>query len=156
MLLHIRSGETYPITFLLLQPYDVEDHMQDWDAAFDWSIYFGQPGFEVYKMVVTGNDVIQGVIAIERKSDHVYIHLIESAPHNRYDTQFKYVGLHLVAFACKRSVDLGHDGFVALRSKTHPRLMQYYMNLVGATHISGGNMVIDESVAKRLIMLYLS
>lgn len=103
----------YPITFLLLQPYDVEDHMQDWDAAFDWSIYFGQPGFEVYKMVVTGNDVIQGVIAIERKSDHVYIHLIESAPHNRYDKQFKYVGLHLVHLLVSEVLTL--DMMVLLR-----------------------------------------
>lgn len=156
MLLHIRSGETYPVTFLLLQPYDVEDHMQDWDEAFDWSIYFGQPGIEVYKMIVTGNDDIQGAIALERKADHVYVHLIESAPGNRFDKVFDLVGEHMIAFACKRSKDLGYDGFVAFRSKTKRSLMSFYMYNCGAQHIGGGNMVIIEPVAERLIMLYLS
>jgi len=156
VLLHSMSNESYPVSFLLLQPYDVVNHMHNWDEAFDWSVYFGKPGFEVYKMVVTGNDEIQGAIALERKGDHVYIHLIEGAPHNRLDKIFKYVGLHLIAFSCKRSMELGYDGFVALRSKTHPRLMYYYTHVVGAMHIGGGNMIIDESVAKRLIMLYLS
>ncbi|NHN33341.1 hypothetical protein [Paenibacillus agricola] len=153
MLLHNDSGESYPVSFLSLQPYDVETQMLDWEKAFDWKIYFGRPHFEVYKMVVSGNDILQGAIALERKEDHIYVHLIESAPRNRFDKVFKYVGLNLIAFACKRSMDLGYGGFVSLHSKT--RLISYYQRNMFAQHIGGGTMIITESSAKRLVMLYL-
>ncbi|SED10304.1 hypothetical protein [Paenibacillus sp. GP183] len=156
MLLHVKSHELYPVSFLSLQPYDVKQQIHNWDEAFDWTVYFGQPGVEVYKMLITGNDVIQGAIALERKEDHVYIHLIESAPNNRYDKEFDLIGEHLVAFACKRSMDIGYDGLVAFRSKTRPRLLAYYIRDIHAQHIGGGHMIISESVAEELIMLYLS
>ncbi len=154
MLLHFRSGETYPVSFLALQPYDIEDQMQDWNDSFDWTVYFGHRGVEVYKMVIRGNDVIQGVIALERKEDHVWVHLIESLPDER--KEFDLIGEHLLAIACKRSMELGLDGVVAFQSKTRSRLMMYYINDVGAAHFGGGLMVIEEPVAKRLVMLYLS
>jgi hypothetical protein len=88
-----------------------------------------------------------------RKEDHVYIHLIESAPRNLFDKVFDFVGEHLTAFACKRSMDAGYDGFVALHSKT--RLTSYYQKNMLAQHIGGGNMIITESSAERLVMLYL-
>lgn len=153
MLLHIRSREEYPIAFLPLHPHDM-NQLQDWNEAFDWSIYFGKARVEVYKMVLRGNDVIQGVIALERKEDHIWVHLIESIPEQR--KEFKRIGLHLLALACKRSIELGFEGAVALQSKTSPKLMQYYSRVIGATHIGGGLFIIDETVAERLIMLYLS
>lgn len=130
--------------------------MPGWDKTFDWTVYFEQLGFEVYKMIVAGNDVIQGALALERKEDHVYVHLIESAPHNRHDKVFDYIGEHLIAFACNRSMDLGFDGCIAFQSKTKQRLMWHYINDLGARHLGGGYMIISESVAERLIMLYLS
>ena len=154
MLLHLHSNESYPVSFLLLQPYDVRA-MSHWDEAFDWSVYFGKPRIEAYKMVVTGNDEIQGAIALERRHDHVYIHLIESAPHNRrIDKVFDYIGEHLIAFGCKRSMDLGQDGFVAFQAKT--KLISYYERNMQAQHIRNGYMIISDTVAKRLIMLYLT
>src|SRR5690606_3254765 len=81
VLLHIRSGEIYPVSFLALQPYDIENQMCDWENGFDWSIYFDQRGIEVYKIVIHGNAVIQGAIALEQKEDHVWVHLVESIPH---------------------------------------------------------------------------
>ncbi|MEF3309354.1 hypothetical protein PV433_10620 [Paenibacillus sp. GYB004] len=154
MLLHIRSGETYPVSFLALQPYDIELHMSDWNDAFNWRFYFSQRGVEVYKMVVTGDDVIQGAIALERKEDHVWVHLIEGIPNKR--KEFDLIGEHLMAFACKRSMDLGHEGAVAFQSKIKQRLMLFYSNAVGASHFGGGLMIISEAVAERLVMLYLS
>ncbi|QQZ64575.1 hypothetical protein JI735_34675 (plasmid) [Paenibacillus sonchi] len=154
MLLHISSGEKYPISFLALQPYDIEDQMHDWEKGFDWSVYFGQRGIEVYKMVVRGNDVIQGAIALECKEDHVWVHLIESVPSER--KEFDLIGEHLMSFACKRSMELDFEGAVAFQSKKKQRLMQYYVDVIGASHISGGLMVIDEPVAEHLVMLYLS
>lgn len=152
MLLHNRSGETYPVSFLTLQPYDIQHQMHDWEQGFDWSIYFSQREIEVYKMVICGNAVIQGAISFEGKEDHVWVHLIESIPPQR--KEFSGVGLHLLAFACKRSSELGFGGAVALQSKIKPRLIHYYTSIVGASHFGGGLIIVDETVAKRFIMLY--
>lgn len=153
MLLHISSGETYPVSFLALQPYDL-NQMQDWNEAFDWSIYFGDQSIDVYKMVIRGHNVIQGAVALERREDHVFVHLVESLPNARKELDF--IGEHLIAFACKRSVEMGRDGFVMLHSKTNAGLISYYVNNIGARHLGGGHMIISDDVAKRLIMLYLS
>lgn len=85
LLVHIKSGELYPVNFLPLHPYDLQGDMAKGEDAFDWNIYFGFRNVELYKLVIQGNDVMQGAIALERREDHVYIHLIESAPHNRFD-----------------------------------------------------------------------
>lgn len=105
-------------------------------------------------MVIRGNAVIQGAIALERREDHVWVQLIESIPKQR--KEFSWIGLHLLAFACKRSCELGFEGAVALQSKMRPTLIQYYTNVVGASHFGGGLIVINEAVAKQLTMLYLS
>ncbi|MFS0841313.1 hypothetical protein [Paenibacillus sp. 1P03SA] len=154
MLFHRILKESFPVSFLQLHPYDVLENMKEWDNAFNWTVYFGLTGFEVYKMVIKGNDDIQGAIALERKEDHVFVHLIESAPRNRFDKVFERVGLNLVAFACKRSKELGHEGFVLFQSKT--KLIQYYEKNMFAQHIGGGNMIISDVAANRLIELYLT
>lgn len=90
-----------------------------WEKEFDWMIYFHRPNHEVYKMVIPGNDEIQGAVALEPRREHVFVHLVESAPHNRQpDQEFMLVGLHLFAYACQRSVELGFEGFVSLVAKT--------------------------------------
>ncbi|QUL54122.1 hypothetical protein KDC22_27915 [Paenibacillus tritici] len=153
MLIHIRSGETYPISFHILQPHDIMDQMYDWEDNFDWSVYFGQHGITVYKMVIHGDDVIQGAIALERREDHVWVHLIESIPRAR--KEFDLIGEHLMAFACKCSMEIGFEGAVAFQSKLKAPLIQYYMDVIGARRITSNVMLIDESVAERLVMLYL-
>lgn len=133
---------------------DIDEQMQDWIEAFDWTVYFDYRNVEVYKMVVRGNGVIQGAIALEIKEDHVWIHLIESIPKKR--KELDCIGEHLIAFACKRSMELGFEGAVAFQSKTNKKLMSYYMRVIKAQHLGGGLMIIDESAAERLVMLYLS
>jgi hypothetical protein len=63
------------------------------------------PERDVYKLTITNNqNIIQGLISLEVKPDHVYMHLIESAPFN-FGKQKTYLGVsgNLVAFACKLS-----------------------------------------------------
>lgn len=153
MLLHVKSGELYQVDFHPLQPVDIKQGMRGWEKSFNWSIYFGYRNVELYKLVIQGNDEIQGAIALERKADHVYVHLIEGAPHNRFHKVFDFVGETLVAFACQRSYDFGFEGFVALDAKTH--LIAYYARNMLAMHIGGGRMIINEANARKLIMLYL-
>ena len=75
---------------------------------------------ETYKLVINDNPkIIQGLISLSDIGDHIYMHLIESAKFNK-GKQKIYTGVpgNLVAFACKRSFDLGYDGFLAFDAKT--------------------------------------
>ena len=70
------------------------------------------PARDVYKLTIVGNPtVIQGVISLEIKSDHVFLHLVENAPFNKGKSKV-YSGVpgNLVAFACKLSFQRGHEG----------------------------------------------
>ncbi|MBD3921550.1 hypothetical protein H8B09_22470 [Paenibacillus sp. PR3] len=112
----------------------------------------------MFKMVIRGDDEIQGCIALEIKEDHIFVHLIESAPHNFKGKMFDLIGEHLLGFACKISEELGYEGAVAFQSKTGPKslpLMRYYVgHRIRADHLGHGYMIIDGSSAKRLIMIY--
>lgn len=47
-----------------------------------------QPEREVYKLTIVNNQqIIQELISLEVKPDHVYMHLVESAPFNKGKTK---------------------------------------------------------------------
>jgi len=113
-----------------------------------------QPERDVYKLTIVNNQsVIQGLVSLEVKSDHVYMHLVESAPFNKGKTKV-YAGVpgNLVAFACKLAFQRGHEGNVSFFSKT--QLVQHYIDSLGATHIGGRIMIIDTNAALKLINKY--
>ena len=121
---------------------------------FDWKFEFKQPERDVYKLnIVNNQSVIQGLISLEIKSDHVYMHLVESAPFNKGKTKI-YAGVpgNLVAFACKLSFQRGHEGNVSFLSKT--QLVQHYIDTLGAVHFGGRVMIIDTNAALKLINKY--
>ena len=113
-----------------------------------------QPEREVYKLTIVNNQqTIQGLISLEIKPDHVYMHLVESAPFNKGKTKM-YAGVpgNLVAFACKLSFQRGHEGNVSFFSKT--QLVQHYIDSLGAMHVGGRIMIIDTIAALKLIDKY--
>ena len=121
---------------------------------FNWQDEFKEPAREVYKLNITGNsNIVQGLISLEVKTDHVYIHLIESAPFNKSKTKV-YSGVpgNLVAFACKLSFQRGHEGNVAFLSKT--QLVEHYKKSLGAFHFGGRVMIIETNAALKLINKY--
>jgi hypothetical protein len=87
------------------------------------------------------------------KSDHVYMYLLESAQFNIGRNKI-YEGIpgNLVAFACKLSFQRGGEGFVSFESKI--KLIDHYVNSLGAFHFGGQLMVIDTIGAKRLVDKY--
>ncbi len=108
----------------------------------------------MYKLTITNNtNIIQGLVSLKIMSDHVYIHLIESAPFNigKHKTYFGVPG-NLVAFACKLSFQRGGGGYVSFNSKT--RLIAHYIQSLGAVHAGGHLMIITSEVALRLIDKY--
>lgn len=123
---------------------------------FDWKFEYKQPEREVYKLTIVNNQqVTQGLISLEIKPDHVYMHLVESAPFNKGKTKV-YAGVpgNLVAFACKLSFQRGHEGNVSFFSKT--QLVQHYIDSLGAMHVGGRIMIIDTIAALKLIDKYFS
>jgi hypothetical protein len=81
--------------------------------------------------------------------------LIESAPFNYGKSKMHYgVPGNLVAFACKRSFELGFDGFVAFTAKS--ALIDHYVKTLGAVPIGGQRMAIEEKQAIELIKRYFN
>ncbi|MEI6753633.1 MAG: hypothetical protein WCK78_10740 [Paludibacter sp.] len=109
---------------------------------------------DVYKLTIVNNPhIIQGLISLEVKFDHVFIHLVESAPFNKGKSKV-YSGVpgNLVAFACKLSFQRGHEGNVSFISKT--QLVEHYEKTLGAFHFGGRVMIIETNAALKLINKY--
>lgn len=122
--------------------------------VFDWKLEFRAPKNEVYKLSTVNNPtIIQGLLSIEDKDDHIFMHLIESAKFNKGKDKI-YLGVpgNLVAFACKVSHDKGYDGYVAFDSKTV--LIEHYRQTLGATHLIRQRMFVDPIAAHKLISRY--
>ncbi len=122
--------------------------------AFDWKKEAKAPDRDVYKLTIVNNlSVIQGLISLKVQSDHVFLHLIESAPFNK-GNQKVYAGVpgNLVAYACKLSFQRGCDGYVMFIAKT--KLIDHYTKVLGATHIGAQRMVINTTAALKLTDKY--
>lgn len=123
---------------------------------FNWRQELGFPERDVFKLTTVNNEnIVQGLISLEVKFDHVYMHLVESSPFNKGKEKI-YAGVpgNLVAFACKLSFQRGHEGNVAFISKT--QLIDHYVESLGAVHFGGRLMIIDTNAALRLINRYYS
>ncbi len=147
------TGDTFPTRLLRLQPNDAALlALQKWQ--FDWTIELQDPSREVYALTTLENpDVLQGLISIVDRSDHIFIPLIESAPFNiGHEKEFIGVPSNLVAYACYRSRKCGYEGVVAFVSKS--RLIEHYEKTLGAKRFVGNRMFIEQEPANRLIESY--
>jgi len=150
------TGDSFPTDIILISASDLKNISKKSNWAFDWKAEFKRPERDVYKLTIVNNQsIIQGLISLEIKFDHVYIHLIENAPFNKGKSKI-YIGVpgNLVAFACKLSFQRGHEGNVSFISKT--QLVQHYIDTLGALHFGGRVMIIDTNAALKLINKYFS
>lgn len=125
---------------------------QDWQ--FDWRSELKTANKEIYKLTTVNNPtIVQGLICIEDKDDHIFMHLIESAKFNRGKEKV-YLGVpgNLIAYACKVSVDKGYRGFLAFDAKSS--LIKHYQQTLNATHFRGLRMFIEPGAAAKLILQY--
>ena len=121
------------------------------DWQFDWAKEIKDKTKEVYKLTTVNNPtIIQGLLSIEDKQDHIFMHLIESSKFNKGKDKI-YLGVpgNLVAYACKVAVDKGYQGFLAFDAKT--ALIKHYQESLYATHFRGLRMFIETNAALRLI-----
>ena len=124
------------------------------DWQFNWHKELKDETKEVYKLTTANNPtIIQGLLSIEDKSDHIFMHLIESSKFNKGKEKV-YLGVpgNLVAYACKVSVDNGYEGFLAFDAKT--AMIEHYEQSLFATHFRGLRMFIETGAALKLISQY--
>lgn len=121
---------------------------------FDWSIPH-QNGYEVYELMLEGDDEVQGMIALKHIRNQYYTHvdIVEAAPNNVGENgKYKGVGAHLFAIACKQSWDAGNEGYVQFTAKTD--LVEHYKSMLHANSIDERALYIDSYGAIELIHKY--
>ncbi|MDO8929596.1 MAG: hypothetical protein Q7W54_11495 [Bacteroidota bacterium] len=148
------SGDSFRTEISLVTKADLKTITKSRGWFFNWKYELNQPDREVYKVTIIDNsDIVQGLMSLTIKPDHVYMYLLESAPFN-FGKNKLYEGVpgNLVAFACKLSFQRGGEGFVSFESKTN--LIDHYVKTLGAYHFGGHLMVIDTIASKKLVDKY--
>jgi hypothetical protein len=150
---NVVSGDIFDTDVIQLFSKDTRQiNKTDWQ--FNWQGQLKLVDREVYKLVIKDNvKIIQGLISLSDRGDHIYMHLIESAKFNKGKTKI-YAGVpgNLVAFACKLAFAKGYDGYLAFDAKTV--LVKHYQETLFATHFRGTKMMIETPAANRLIKQY--
>jgi hypothetical protein len=94
------TGEVFDTEVLRLTVKDASQiKKSDWQ--FQWAQEIIDKTKEVFKLTTTKNPtIIQGLISIEDKQDHIFMHLIESEKYNKNKNKV-YLGVpgDLVAYA---------------------------------------------------------
>jgi len=150
---NISTGEVFDTEVVRMTNKDTKlIKKSDWQ--FDWIKEIQDTTKEVFKLSTINNPtIIQGLLSIEDKQDHIFMHLIESAKFNKQkDKVYAGVPGNLIAFACKISVDKGYQGFIAFDAKSV--LIKHYQETLFATHFRGLRMFIETTAAMRLISQY--
>ncbi|MDO9613683.1 MAG: hypothetical protein Q7J86_04070 [Bacteroidota bacterium] len=148
------SGDSFKTEISIIDKNDITRITKAKGWLFNWKSEFKSPDRDVYKLTILNNSsIIQGLVSLTEREDHVYMHLIESAPFN-LGKEKVYIGVpgNLVAFACRLSFHRGFDGYVAFTAKT--KLIDHYINTLGAENVGGHLMVINRQSALKLIDKY--
>ena len=155
-LLEVSTGKILQTTFSTASHNDIYIlPKKDWN--FDWSDdKLAQSN--IYKLLITGNNTIQGLISAKVVRGAVYIRLAESAPHNiGKDKMYEGVGGHLFAIAIKLSQANGFNGYVFFDAK-NAELVKHYTDSFGArllsTRFHEYRMEISETQSLKLLQKY--
>jgi hypothetical protein len=150
---NVLTGEVFDTEVLRLFEIDYKQIIKaEWE--FDWINELKDKTKSVFKLTTVNNPtIIQGLVSIENKKDHIFMHLIESSKFNKGKRK-AYFGVpgNLIAFACKVSLDNGYEGFLAFDAKTS--LIKHYQETIGATCFRGQRMFIETIAANKLISQY--
>jgi len=155
-LVEVSTGNEVQTIFSIATDDDISE-VSDKGWLFDWAADELRQT-NIYKLLIAGNDTIQGLISAEVIRGAVFVHLVESAPHNRGTTkQYEGVGGHLFAIAMKLSTVNGFGGYVFFDAK-NKALVRHYSDMLGATivptRIHDYRMEVLEEVAQSVIEKY--
>ena len=147
------SGDSFKTEVLELTLADTKK-LKRADWLFEWKVEAKSKDRMVYKLVILENpNIIQGLISLQDRGDHIFMTLIESSKFNRGAKKI-YLGVpgNLVAFACKLSFEKGYGGYVSFESKS--KLKEHYKKTLKAHFLFGNFMAIDSKAAVKLIDQY--
>ncbi|MBQ6520559.1 MAG: hypothetical protein IJI14_17725 [Anaerolineaceae bacterium] len=135
-------------TYYKICDYRISKKKNGW--KFDWRLQQDKGNSPIYELYTEKDNILQGRISFYPREDHIFVDLVETAPHN-FGSKGIYegVGAHLFAIACKHSFLSGYDGYVSFLAKT--RLIDHYKNQLGAVMLSSQVMGIFEPKAKMLV-----
>ncbi|MCC6841172.1 MAG: hypothetical protein IT230_13525 [Flavobacteriales bacterium] len=151
---NVVTGDSFQTVVLPLTKEDLMAVAKKRGWLFDWKLEFKSAERKVFKLTTVENpNVVQGLVSLEVKPDHVAMQLVESAPHNLGKNKV-YDGVmgNLVAFVCKVSVEHGFEGNVVFLAKT--KLIHHYTEKLKAVHVGGHLMVIYPPAARYLVEQY--
>ena len=145
------SGEVFDTSVLKISDPKL---IKKTEWVFNWHVEIKDKSKAVYGLTTISNqDIIQGIISMTDKSDHIFMDLIERAKFNKGKKKlYKGVAGNLVAFICKTSFEKGYDGVVSFIAKT--QLIDHYALTLGAKIFSGNRMFIDTREAYVLTTKY--
>jgi hypothetical protein len=131
------SGDSFQTEVSLFTQADAKIITRKGGWQFNWKTELADHSKEVYKLSIVNNpDIIQGLVCLSIRPDHVLMNLVESAPFNIGKNKiYESVAGNLVAYACKISFQRGFEGFVSFTAKT--RLIEHYEKTLGAYHFGG-------------------
>lgn len=152
----ISTGNIYQTTFSIAEIEEL-DGLQAKGWNFDWADR-ELSRYNIYKLQLKDDGVIQGLVAAEVIRGAVYIRLAESAPHNLgKKKKFEGVGGHLFSIAIKLSNAMGFNGYVFFDAK-NMKLVNHYADKFNASRIMARihvyRMEIDEGNAQKLLEKY--
>jgi hypothetical protein len=150
--LKIGTGKEVGATISRLEKNDLNEIKKRDVFDFDWS---KKLSYQVYKIYLTEDEKILGLIALEDIPAELRIHidLIESSSENvGKNKKIDRVPGSLIAFACELSFKKGYEGFVSLIPKT--ALIDHYINKYGFRQF-GRQLALEGRSAGLLIIKYL-
>jgi len=148
------TGEALETLVLPVTEADLKEITKKNGWLFDWRLEYNQIGHKTFKLVTKKEpQTIHGLLSLEIKHDHVFMHLVENAPFNIGKGK-KFLGVcgNLTAYGCKISKEHGFDGEVVFVPKT--ALIEHYQKTLGAVMISKNRMAILEDRALLLLEKY--
>jgi hypothetical protein len=132
-LVEVISGNELETTFSIATETDISG-LPEKGWLFDWADD-DLHRTNIYKLLVKGDNTIQGLVSAEVVRGAVYIHLAESAQHNiGAGKKYEGVGGHLFAIAIKLSVANKFDGYVFFEAK-NTELVEHYSKMLGASRV---------------------
>jgi hypothetical protein len=151
---NVITGDSFRTDVAVVEKEDIKTIAKKSGWVFDWKYEFRQPDRDTFKLTIRDSPrIIQGLVSLSVETDHVYMHLIESAPFNKGRTKV-YAGVpgNLVAFAAKLSFQRGCDGYIAFTAKT--KMIDHYIQTLGAIRFGGNRMIINKEASLKLIDKY--
>ena len=145
------TGQKYDAIAVQVNAAEIKKHSHQFEY-FDF-IRLINDGYTVYKICRHNEEnIFQGMVAVKPSTAFLDCANMETNNFNKRPISlYGNVGKCIVALCCKISMDAGFGGYIAFYAKNE--LFGYYERL-GAKHLFGLRMYIDEKAAQKLIYLY--